>query len=62
MPLPVSRQKHLAYAEHWERMAKLMVWNEVACARLQQLAGEARAKARTTSDSPEHQHRSQGEV
>lgn len=47
MPTPVDRDKLLPDADHWERMALIMDWNEVASERLRQLAVEARAKARS---------------
>ena len=52
MPTPVDRDKLLADADHWERMAIIMEWNEAASNRLRQLAAEARANARWALRDP----------
>jgi hypothetical protein len=56
MPAPVSREDYLAEAEHFDRMAEAMVWNETACCALRKRAAEARAKARAAPANTGTQH------
>ena len=46
MDSPAPAFDYAADAEHWDRLAEAMVWNEKACVAFRRLAAEAREKAR----------------